>query len=134
MDEAVVLDTDVWSLLYVPARGAGSLKTASWRDALRGRVVTLSQQTQAEVPFGALVSGWSNARVEQLRHRLAEFPSLPVTSAVVDAHAQLRAECQGRGHALAQKIHVGDAWIAATAISTTSLSRLSTASTAALRG
>lgn len=116
MDEAVVVDTDVWSLLFVSARGAGSVRATPWREALRGRVITVSRQTQAEVLFGARVSGWSSGRLDQLHRRLADFPSLPVTAAVVEAHAKLRAECQGRGHALAQKVHMGDAWVAATAI------------------
>jgi predicted nucleic acid-binding protein len=35
---------------------------------------------------------------------------------VIEAQAHLRAQCLGRGHALGQKLHVGDAWVAATAI------------------
>ncbi len=117
MREAVVLDTDVWSLLFVSSRGADLPQAMSWREALRGRIVTVSAQTQSEVLYGALIRHWGPDRLDQLRRRLAEFPSLPVTGDVVDAHARLRADCQQQGHALAQKVLVGDAWIAATAIS-----------------
>jgi predicted nucleic acid-binding protein len=34
----------------------------------------------------------------------------------VAVHAQLRVDCHRAGHPLAQKIHDGDRWIAATAI------------------
>jgi hypothetical protein len=35
---------------------------------------------------------------------------------LVAVYAQLRAECEAAGHALAQKAHTADRWIAATAI------------------
>jgi predicted nucleic acid-binding protein len=116
MDEAVLLDTDVWSLLYVSSRKSSLPHVSAWRDALTGRVVAISAQTQAEVLFGALSSGWGPSRREQLTSRLAEFPTLPVSAAVIEAHAELRAQCAGHGHALGHKAHMGDAWVAATAI------------------
>ncbi len=54
--------------------------------------------------------------MREARSRLSEYPILPVSDAVVEAHARLRADCQGAGHALAAHMHMGDAWVAATAI------------------
>jgi predicted nucleic acid-binding protein len=34
---------------------------------------------------------------------------------VIDAFATLTAGCRGNGHALAQKVHTGDRWVAASA-------------------
>lgn len=117
MADAVVLDTDVWSLLYARTHGADLPHLTAWREALRGMVVTISMQTQAEVLFGALISHWGEDRMSRLRRRLHEFPVLPVTTAVVEAHAQLRAECRRLGHPLEQPVHQGDSWVAATATS-----------------
>jgi hypothetical protein len=35
---------------------------------------------------------------------------------LIHVYAQLRADCEARGHALAQRAHTADRWIAATAI------------------
>lgn len=116
MDEGVVVDTGVWSLLFARA-GANDLPhVTTWRETLRGKIVTVATQTQAELLFGALVSAWGPQRLTRLRQRLAEFPVLPVSQSVVEAHARLRAECRRRGHPLEQPVHQGDAWIAATAV------------------
>lgn len=55
-------------------------------------------------------------RLAALRQQLARTPTLPVDDPVVEAFAHLFAECIRTGHALHQKAHVGDRWIAASAI------------------
>ncbi|MGH3565222.1 MAG: hypothetical protein ACRDRH_04160 [Pseudonocardia sp.] len=41
---------------------------------------------------------------------------MPVTDDVVAAYVDLSVACRSAGHALHQKVHVADRWVAATAI------------------
>ena len=110
----VVLDTDVWSHLFV--RRTTSDEVRSWRELLTGRTVVVSTQTRAEVLVGILSGNWGERRRAQARKILDGTATVPVTDDVVVAYANLAADCRRAGHALAQKIHTGDRWVAATAI------------------
>ena len=112
----VLLDTDAWSQL-VAARKLSSPRVTGWRRALEGRPLSISAQTRAEVLFGARKAGWGPARVEAMKASLDGIHIAYPTAETVDAWAFLRAECIRVGHPLQQKIHMGDAWVAATAIS-----------------
>jgi len=51
-----------------------------------------------------------------LRAQLDATATVPVTREVVEAYADLTANLRHSGHALHQKDHTGDRWIAATAL------------------
>jgi hypothetical protein len=48
--------------------------------------------------------------------RLETAATIPVTDEVVDSYAVLSHLCRVQGHALHDKIHTGDRWVAASAI------------------
>jgi len=113
--QAAAVDTDVFSLLFV-RRGSSDLRIPRWRELLIGRQVLISFQTRAELLAGALADGWGERRMTELRATLDRTPTIGVDDAVIDAHATLYAECRRMGHALHDKPHTGDRWIAACAI------------------
>ena len=83
---------------------------------LTGRRVLISFQTRSELLGGALVNQWGSRRLNDLRDILDQTPTIRADNEVIDAHAQLLAECRRTGHALHAKEHTGDRWIAACAI------------------
>lgn len=114
-ERPVLVDTDVWGHLVWSRRNPPP-HVEDWRRLLVGKTVVISAQTEAELLFGAHRANWGQAHLSQHRELLCRTPTLPVTQAVITEHARLRANCSTVGHALAQKIHMGDAWVAATAI------------------
>jgi predicted nucleic acid-binding protein len=114
-EDAVLVDTDVFSLLFVdPRRPDG--RRASWREALLGRSVVIAAQTRGEILAGARIAGWGVRRYADVIVQLDLVATLPVTYAVVDAYATLKADCRRQGHPLGGKPHDGDRWIAATSV------------------
>lgn len=115
---AVLLDTDVFSAIYVTGRDV-ALKQGhpvdKWITQLEGCRVLISFQTRAELLAGALGAGWK-ARLSSLRERLKSTPTIGVDMSVVEAYAELTAACRSAGHPLHQKLHVADRWVAACAI------------------
>lgn len=109
------MDTDVFSLLFV-RRGSSDPRITRWRELLTGRQVLISFQTRAELLAGALADGWGERRMTELRATLDRTPTIGADSEVIDAHANLYAECRRIGHGLHDKPHTGDRWIAACAI------------------
>lgn len=112
----VVLDTDVFSLIYVAMSVDNDDRLRAWRAYLVGATVVIATQTRAEILFGAALAGWGGPRMQRVIRLLDATPTVPVTEQVVQAYVELRVACQRAGHALAAKIHGGDLWIAATAI------------------
>ncbi|MGO1834970.1 MAG: PIN domain-containing protein [Actinomycetaceae bacterium] len=112
----VVIDTDVWSEIYLPRRARKSQHADRWRRLLTGRTVVISTQTRAEVMFGFAVSGWGPDRKSSAREALDRTATAPVDEPVVKAWAELGAACRHQGHALHAKEHTGDRWVASTAI------------------
>ena len=113
--DVVLLDTDVWSGLFVDARQRDR-RVAGWRDLLLGRDVAIATQTRAEVLAGARSARWGEGRMGALRAQLDATATVPVTRDVVEKYADLTASLRHSGHALHQKNHTGDRWIAATAL------------------
>lgn len=113
--EAVLVDTDVFSLLFVRL-GSSDTRIARWRERLTGRQVLISFQTRTESLVGALVDGWGERRMLELRVILDRTPTVGVDNVVIDAHVALSAECRRTGHALHDKFHTADRWVAACAI------------------
>jgi predicted nucleic acid-binding protein len=111
---AVIIDTDVFSTLYV-GRARSDSRASSWRRLLIGRRVVIAFQTRAEVLSGARISGWGERRTGELVRVLDRTPTVLADRDVIDAYATLTADCRRLGHALHKKEHTGDRWIAACA-------------------
>jgi len=81
-----------------------------------GNQVFLAVQTVAELRYGALVAGWGEPRRTRLENAIDSATVVPVTDALSTRVAHLRFSCRQAGHALADRAHHSDLWIAATAI------------------
>jgi predicted nucleic acid-binding protein len=108
----VVIDTDVFGADLVP----GSKLAAAYEPVIVGRPAFISFQTVAELRFGALRRNWGAARMRKLEARIATAQVVYPGPELVIAYAQLRVECERVGHALGQRDHDADRWIAATAL------------------
>lgn len=113
--EAVVIDTDVYSVLFTRKRG-GDHRREAWVARLAGKRIVISFQTRAEVLAGAMAAGWGDRTLRDLRLQLDDTPTIHESPEVTDSYAALTAACKNAGHALHGKIHTGDRWIAACAI------------------
>jgi predicted nucleic acid-binding protein len=107
----VVVDTMVfsWSLAATPV---GHL----YAPHLQGRPLILAVQTVAELRALALINGWGDARRAALDERIARLRVAGVDEELANTYARLKADCRQQGHALGDKLHDGDRWIAATAV------------------
>lgn len=117
--KAVLLDTDVFSGLYVTPDTALKQGHAvqGWVNALTGARPLISFQTRAEVLSGVYLAGWGERRVNAVLEQLDATPTVDEDVEVIEAYARLLAEAQKAGHPLGDKSsHVGDRWIAACAI------------------
>ena len=110
---AVVVDTIVisWLLDDRPNRLADH-----HRNRLGAQPVLVAFQTVMELRYGALRAGWGELRRRRLERGLAELTVVQPDDETITVCAELRLQCQQVGHALGDKIHDGDRWIASTAI------------------
>jgi predicted nucleic acid-binding protein len=108
----IVIDTDVFSSDLSP----GARLTPLYAPIIAGRPAFISFQTAAELRYGAIHRGWGAARLLKLETKLAKAQLVHSGQDLVNVCAELRARCTAVGHALAQKDHNADLWIAATAI------------------
>jgi len=119
-DKAVLLDTDVFSALYVTRREIGlkqGLPIDSWMATLTGFRLLIAFQTRAELLAGAYLANWGERRLTGLHGQLDLTPTVDEDLEVIDAYARLHADARKSGHPLGHKRdHVGDRWIAACAI------------------
>ncbi|HEY5287891.1 MAG TPA: PIN domain-containing protein [Solirubrobacteraceae bacterium] len=76
----------------------------------------MSFQTAMELRYGAIRRGWGEARMLKLESKIRGAEVIHTGPELVAICAQLRADCAAIGHALAQREHNADRWIAATAI------------------
>ena len=106
------MDTDVYSSRLVP----DSTLARRYEPLLVGRAEFLSFQTVAEVRYGALLRGWGDARLDRMEAELGRIEIVYPGPDLVRTYAELRVTCQRAGHALSQREHDADRWIAATAI------------------
>lgn len=109
---AIVIDTDVFSADLVP----GSRLAERYAPLITGRRAFISFQTAAELRYGALRRGWGEGRMLRLDAKIHRAEIVHTGPELVAVCAQLRADCAAAGHALAQREHCADRWIAATAI------------------
>ncbi len=108
----IVVDTDVFGADLVP----GSTLADLYEPIIVGRPAFISFQTVAELRFGALRRHWGETRMRRLDARIAEAEVVYPGPDLVFVYAQLRADCERIGHALSQRVHDADLWIAATAV------------------
>jgi predicted nucleic acid-binding protein len=108
----IVIDTDVFGADLVPE----SRLAALYEPVIVGRPAFISFQTAAELRFGALLRGWGAARMLKLQAKLEVAEIVHSGPALVLVYAQLRVDCPRIGHALTQREHDADRWIAATAV------------------
>jgi predicted nucleic acid-binding protein len=84
---------------------------------LRGKSIVLSFATVSELRYGSLKGGWGDARRQSMEDWFSDVAAVVMPdNDLVSACATLRNDCRRLGHALSDKIHDGDRWIAVTAI------------------
>lgn len=108
----VVVDTSVFGAGLTPPT---KHLAERYRAVLAGKPVVISFQTAAEIRYGALRGAWGRRRLDRVDGLLAEATTVFPNGELVLEYAQLRHECTQAGHALGQKHHEADRWIAATA-------------------
>ncbi len=99
-EDVVLLDTDVYSQLYV-RQGATAATKQAYKDALVGRTPAIAVQTRAELLIWPQARGWSADRARRLRAQLDDTPTVPVDDLVIDAFVRITVDCRRIGHALA---------------------------------
>jgi len=82
----VLLDTDVWSHLYV-RRSSVNPKLPLWRRSLLGRTLVVATQTRAELIGGVFMSIWGDERTRATLQLIDETPVVPVDEPVIQAYA-----------------------------------------------
>lgn len=112
--QAVVVDTMVVSSLVNAARQPAP--AAQYRSLIADRPIVISFATVTEMRYGALKARWGELRRRGLERDLSQFVIVQPDDELMQVCAELRARCEQVGHALGQKIHEADRWIAATAI------------------
>lgn len=112
MNGSTLLDTNVFTArLHEKSPLAGL-----YAKHIFGQRLLISPQTLAEARYGALKAGWGPARLSRLAQLTARSRLLPVDLQTIEAAARLRNQCRLMGHALHQRFHNADLWIAAAAI------------------
>ncbi|MGA2928620.1 MAG: PIN domain-containing protein [Solirubrobacteraceae bacterium] len=94
----------------------GSRLTKRYAPIITGRPAFISFQTGAELLYGALRRGRGTARMLKLEAKIRQVEVVHTGPELLHICAQLRADCEAAGHALGQREHNADRWIAATAI------------------
>jgi predicted nucleic acid-binding protein len=109
----VVVDTNVFSAdLLRSTRPLADL----YRPFLTGRRFVISFQTVAEIRFGARRRDWGPERVARVVERLTGAEVVWPGPELLNTYVDVRVSCERSGHALAQRGHDSDRWIAATAL------------------
>ncbi len=111
--ERIVADTMVmsWRLEESPPP-----ISARYDEIIGSATVVISFETSMELRFGAINAGWGELRRRRLERDLGSYPVVEPDRRTIAVCAQLRADCRKAGHALAAKDHIGDLWIAVTAV------------------
>lgn len=89
---------------------------AAYEPIIVGRPAFISFQTAAELRYGALRRNWGPARMLELEQKIAAVEIVHSGPELIAIYAQLRADCERIGHALSQRHHDADRWVAATAL------------------
>lgn len=111
--DAVLLDSDAFSVLFVPRRNPDPRRD-TWRELMRHRRPVISFVSRGQLLGGA--GGWGEQRQQRLRDQLDDTPTFAAEYDVIDAYAQVSAQARAAGHGIHQAVHAEDRWIAACAI------------------
>ncbi len=111
---SVVIDTMAMSAIINSSWNPD--QAAQFRTSISGRNVVVSFATVTELRYGATKAGWGELRSRTLEKRIGEVTVVTPDDDMMTACAEFRWTCERAGHALAQKIHEADRWIAATAL------------------
>lgn len=87
-----------------------------YRALIGRRRVLVSFQTVMELRYGALAASWGELGRRRLERRIAELTTIEGDDGLTSRCAELRNDCRKIGHPLAQKVHDGDRWVAASAL------------------
>lgn len=109
----VVVDTMVVSWLL---DSRANPMADCYQELIGTAPVLLAFQTVAELRYGALRAGWGDLRRRRLERSVARLIVAQPDDEMLTVYAQLRAACRRSGHALSDRVHDGDRWIAATAL------------------
>jgi len=110
----VLLDTDAFSHIYVSS--PRSPQGTSWATTLTGRTVAIAVQTEVELRAWPGLKNWGEQRTAALVTRIESVARFQVSQAVQDEYVRLTVWAKQHGHAIHDKIHTADRWIAATAL------------------
>lgn len=112
-----VIDTNIASAVVIGGR------TAHHRDLLRrydhhlrGCAIVLAFVTVAELRFGAYKGRWQERRIDEMEGWFRTVNVVMPDDDLVETYSRLRVDCCDQGHALQEKTHEADRWIAATAL------------------
>jgi len=103
----IVLDTDVVSFLF-----KNDSRAQAYLPHLTNREWTISFMTEAELEQWALLSNWSDKRVDWLRAYLAGFVVVPSSRDLILKWAEVMTAARKVG----RRMETADGWIAATAM------------------
>jgi predicted nucleic acid-binding protein len=109
----VVVDTSVFGADLLKVR---ALLAVSYQPFLVGRAVFISFVTVAELRYGARRADWGGSRLRRLDTRIASAEIVWPGPELTATYVELRDACARRGHALSQRVHEADRWIASTAL------------------
>ena len=112
MTDTVLVDTNVFTARLRKERPL----EAQYAKHIAGRRLVVVPQTVAEARYGALLAGWGARRLRELAETISHVGVLEADAETTEHVAQLRNECRMVGHALHQRLHNADLWIAAAAI------------------
>ena len=112
-DTHVVLDTDALSWALDPREARRPEVT---RQLIGARTRVVSFMSVTEVRFGALRAGWGGLRLRRLLRSLSDLDVIQTEERLMVRCAELRAWAVRAGHAIGQKIHEADRWVASTAL------------------
>jgi tRNA(fMet)-specific endonuclease VapC len=109
----VVVDTMVISWLFDDRPNPLADR---YRVLIGSSAVLLAFHTVMELRYGAMRAGWGDLRRRRLERRIAELTVIQPDDKMISVCANLRVRCKQSGHALGDKLHDGDRWIAAAAM------------------
>jgi predicted nucleic acid-binding protein len=109
----IIVDTGVFSASLSRRRRP---RFETQLGLMAGHQIFLAAVTVSELRYGALVAGWGETRRKRLEESLQAATVVPVSDRLLWTIAELRLACRQTGHALHDRVHANDLWIAATAI------------------
>ncbi len=109
----VVVDTNVFSADLLRATQP---LVELYRPLLAGRRFLISFQTLAEIRFGIRRRDWGARRLQRAETHIGRAEVVWPGPALLAAQVDLHLACERPGHAIAQRQHDVDRWIAATAV------------------